>query len=185
MQLKWTYTISGFSYDTMKDGSLLSMPVPEGLNGYLYWMKENTTNCKFRLIYSDKSEYNTDIKLTIKDFKDPLRYIPGEIDYHSTSCGEPEPIVFDTTHIKYLQIRDIQVVPYFNNVIVATDFNYGVLFWQINCDDISNCTSKELYRVRLEKVGAISVLDHDFNNKENVIFVSQLNPPRIIEILMN
>ena len=45
----------------MKDGSLLSMPVPEGLNGYLYWMKENTTNCKFRLIYSDKSEYNTDI----------------------------------------------------------------------------------------------------------------------------
>lgn len=76
-------------------------------------------------------------------------------------------------------------MPYFSNVIVATDFNYGVLFWQINCDDISNCTSKELYRVRLEKVGSISVLNPDFNNGENVIFVSQLNPTRIIELLMN
>lgn len=53
--LNWTYSVSGFSYNTMKDGAVISMPGPKVFNGYLYWnqtaylfwMKQNTTNCKF------------------------------------------------------------------------------------------------------------------------------------------
>jgi hypothetical protein len=41
------------------------------------------------------------------------------------------PVVFDAPRIPYLRIRDIKMVPYFEDVLVASDFMHGLLFWKI------------------------------------------------------
>jgi hypothetical protein len=40
-------------------------------------------------------------------------------------------VVFDAPRISYLRIRDIKMVPFFEDVLVASDFMHGLLFWKI------------------------------------------------------
>ena len=40
-------------------------------------------------------------------------------------------MVFDAPRIPYLRIRDIKMVPYYEDVLVASDFMHGLLFWKI------------------------------------------------------
>ena len=52
-------------------------------------------------------------------------------------CNSPAPVVFDAPRIPYLRIRDIKMVPYYEDVLVASDFMHGLLFWKIEkilCD---------------------------------------------------
>lgn len=46
-------------------------------------------------------------------------------------CNNPELVVFDAPRIPYLRIRDIKMVSYFEDVLVASDFMHGLLFWKI------------------------------------------------------
>ena len=48
-------------------------------------------------------------------------------------CTRPPYIDLNKDLIDYFEIRDVMKVPYFNNVIVATDYNYGLLFWRYKC----------------------------------------------------
>ena len=71
------------------------------------------------------------------------------------------------------------MLPHFSDVIVATDYNYGILFWHVECINELKCAAHPIYRIKQQLVGAICVLDLD---TEKTIFVAQMNPARIIEV---
>jgi hypothetical protein len=110
-------------------------------------------------------------------------------------CNQPEPIDFNSPVINYLTVRDIAVVPYFKDVIVASDFWHGLLFWKLNMGKCRNKDSfneafdcfipQPLYKVRFEKLGALYVYPEDTPGGEKILFASQLTPPRVIEILID
>jgi hypothetical protein len=64
------------------------------------------------------------------------------------------------------------MLPYYRDIIVASDYNYGLLFWRFKCLPERDCSAQPLYRLRLEKVGALSVLPNESENEDKVIFVS-------------
>lgn len=77
------------------------------------------------------------------------------------------PYDFNTNHIRFLNIRDLIMIPYYENIVVATDYNYGLLFWEVECyEKISpsskaECKSRPLYRLRFSKLGALTALPID------------------------
>ena len=73
---------------------------------------------------------------------------------------------------------------YFADILVATDFNYGLLLWKIvNCGQNQyGCSYIPIYRIRIEKAGALTILSPDNELGEKVIFVSQVSPPTVYEV---
>lgn len=56
-------------------------------------------------------------------------------------------------------------------MIVASDYNYGLLFWKLKCSDITDtCKVKPVYRVRTREVGSLAVLHPDNLKEEKVVF---------------
>jgi hypothetical protein len=56
------------------------------------------------------------------------------------------------------------MLEYFPDIVVATDFKYGLLIWKIvGCgqNQFETCQSIPIYRVRIEKAGALAILDPD------------------------
>ncbi len=47
-------------------------------------------------------------------------------------------IEFDADYLEFLQIKDILVIDFYQNIIVASDYNYGLLFWEVQCNKTEN-----------------------------------------------
>jgi hypothetical protein len=62
----------------------------------------------------------------------------------------------------------------FPDILVATDFYYGLLLWKIiNCGEKQyQCSYIPIYRIRIERAGALSILNPENELGEKVIFVS-------------
>lgn len=81
-------------------------------------------------------------------------------------------IDIDSPVIDYLQIKDVKVIDYYENTIVASDYNYGLLFWNIDCyDEITGCLETPLYRLKVRELGAITILKPGNVNNERTLFV--------------
>ena len=149
--------INGLSHDNLKDGQVVMMP-PMGSHKYMFFLKDNTSDCLLSLNSMDENGMMGYL-LHIVDFADPnineeqvastpksplllgrdyridLGGKPSSLKQTHTSCGPPVPIIFNTKHIKYLSIRDIKILTHLGNVVAASDFIYGILFWRIDMDE--------------------------------------------------
>jgi hypothetical protein len=90
--------------------------------------------------------------------------------------------------------------PYYKHILIAADYNYGLLFWHINCKSLGSsdptdpnagkCLIEPRFRVRFEYLGNIATLEDGFDpysdknsmKEERVIFSQVTYPPKIIEI---
>jgi hypothetical protein len=87
----------------------------------------------------------------------------------------------------------LKTIPYkgYENVIAATDFLHGILFWNLTeseCEDELTLEKnvcyyeKPLYRVRFDKLASMTVMPADNLGEEKVIFATVVSPPKVIEI---
>ncbi len=87
-----------------------------------------------------------------------------------------ERYIFNEPRISYFNIRDIKLVPYFEDVIVASDFKHGLLFWHltpVRCTSDRDETERDcfrpnpLYSVRYEGgMGSMSIIPKDNSKGE-------------------
>ncbi len=122
----------------------------------LLGIKENQTVCGFRAYLFDRNSGGLTFMFSVTDFINMknLTQLKSE-EEHFTCSPLPADPSHDPSHIKYLQINDITVVPFnwTNTLMYASDFNYGLLVWKLSCGKPKNisyiCGADNLFNVYL------------------------------------
>jgi hypothetical protein len=103
-----------------------------------------------------------------------------------STCEQTSPHNFDPnqnrTVINFLQIQDVEVVPFHENIVIATDYNQGILFYEITCIDDLSCQYLPIAFLSEPSVSEITILQDEGLAQEQILFVQRVNPPWIYEI---
>lgn len=63
--------------------------------------------------------------------------------------------------IPFLQIQDIEVVPFFDNIVIATDYNYGLMFLELKCDIPTHCTYTPLSIIKESGLSEVHIMHNE------------------------
>ena len=98
------------------------------------------------------------------------------------TCENEEPIDtkvdMNRTVVTFLQLQDIKVVPFHENVVVASDYYKGLLYISLICT-INSCDYTPLAVIPDQSFSHIAILESKGLVEDQVMFVMKVDPPHI------
>lgn len=81
-----------------------------------------------------------------------------------------------------MQIQDMELVHFHENVTVITDMNIGLLFIELHCPNITYCKYSPIAVIKETKLGEIAIMHQEGLITEQTLFVQKISPPWVLEI---
>eukprot|EP00347_Sterkiella_histriomuscorum_P022879 403336815 len=186
------FFVNGDDFLSMKDGEYRFF---KKINfTYLILVKKYKTNCYFNVESMD-GFLKPNIVRQIYTFDNPVSI--DSLEYQSQLsekylnlnplredgiCKQTQMIDRYSNTIEYMQIQDIEILHQYDNIIVASDYNFGILFMNITCPNVTYCYYKPHFQIQEHGLGKIYVMDNEAELSYQVMFVQKLSPPGILEI---
>lgn len=83
--------------------------------------------------------------------------------------------------ITFLQVQDVKVVPFHQNVIAVSDYYKGLIFYELFCNP-DNCTYRPLTMIPPgsifdENFSQISIMENRGLYEDQIMFLTRVDPP--------
>ncbi|CDW90100.1 UNKNOWN [Stylonychia lemnae] len=184
------YFVNNADFQSMKDG--VYRYVKKINYTYIILVKKYKTSCYFNFESMD-GFLQPKIIRQIYNFDNPLSMSTDDL---KAKYDQQNPLIIDeaqrcnnrrlnyqySDQIEQLRIQDVNIVPYYENIVVATDYFQGILFLNINCSTIASCSYYPHYKIPSDHLGSIFVLDLDPPDEQKLIFIMKLSPPGVLEL---
>eukprot|EP00347_Sterkiella_histriomuscorum_P005059 403358058 len=153
-----SYFKNDIEFEIMRDGYLELFELID--QTYFILQRENTTNTQINI----------------------MRYTPSKEFRVDTIIDKFELEGLENTK---LQIQDVKRIHFMDDLIIASDYNLGILLWYVNCHQKNletTCVSQSYYRLATSQANTITILDALDNFEERVMFIQRIYPPQILEM---